>query len=399
MIEEIGDVDQDEGFKRTQALMSMELEDSRERTEELKAQISRLEKALQKSEDWLHFSSELFRDALNTSLRVSARDTDAIPQLRPKDPAVAAVDPERAEWIFPSAKELPGGEHSWGDVLDALRPPRQPGQKLWDWRRDTTPQPVVFKDPQEVNADRVHLHLEHPLVQRLLNRFLVRGFQTDELSRAAVLTTADDTAKLILLPRLSLYGHGASRLHDEVIELVAEWDPADPARRLRVLNTTKTDLALADLEASLQQQLPPASPAVQQQLRLGLPADVAQLKERLEALAGERAAKAQQLLGQRAEAEAAAFGKVLQEQRERILKTRSKYDSEADQLAFSFATDEQAQLRQLRDNRHHWEKRLARIERDLEQEPTAIRRTFEVSTALRSEPAGAIYLWPLATSR
>ena len=400
MIDEIGGVDQGEGFKRTQALMSLELEDSRERSEELKAQISRLEKALQKSEQWLHFSSELFRDALNTSLRVSARQGEAIPQLLPKDPAAAAADPERAEWIFPSAKELPGGEHSWGDVLDALRPPRQPGQKLWDWRRDTAAQPVVFKDPQEVNADRVHLHLEHPLVQRLLNRFLVRGFQTDELSRAAVLTTTDDTAKLVLLARLSLYGHGAARLHDEVIELVAEWDPmdrdpADPARRLRVLNATKTDMALADLETSLQQRLPAASPEVQQQLRLGLPADVAQLKQRLEALAGERAAKAQQLLGQRAEAEAAAFVKVLEEQRERILKTRSKYDSEADQLAFSFATDEQAQLRQLRDNRNHWEKRLARIDRDLELEPAAIRRSFAVSTAPRIEPAGAIYLWPL----
>ena len=71
MIDEIGGVDQGEGFKRTQALMSLELEDSRERSEELKAQISRLEKALQKSEQWLHFSSELFRDALNTSLQLT----------------------------------------------------------------------------------------------------------------------------------------------------------------------------------------------------------------------------------------------------------------------------------------------------------------------------------------
>lgn len=60
-----------------------------------------------------------------------------------------------------------------------------------------------------------------------------------------------DTAKLILLARLSLDGHGAARLHDEVLELVA---------------------------------------------------DVAQLKARLEAN---------------------AFVKVLQEQRERILKTRT----------------------------------------------------------------------------
>ena len=80
---------------------------------------------------------------------------------------------------------------------------------------------MVFRDPQEVNADRVHFHLEHPQM-RLLNRFLMWGFQSDALSRAAVLGTNDDTAKLIVLARLSLYGHGASRLHDEVLALAAE---------------------------------------------------------------------------------------------------------------------------------------------------------------------------------
>jgi hypothetical protein len=79
--------------------------------------------------------------------------------------------------------------------------------------------------------------------------------------------------------------------------------------------------------------------------------------------------------------------------------TAGLYDNEADQLAFSLATDEQSQLRQLRDNRAHWEKRLARTDRDLEMEPTVIRRTFEVSTAPRIEPAGAIYLWPLEAPR
>jgi hypothetical protein len=84
--------------------------------------------------------------------------------------------------------------------------------------------------------------------------------------------------------------------------------------------------------------------------------------------------------------------KVLQEQRERILKTRTKHDSDFEQLAFGFADHE---LRQLRDNRSYWDKRLTRIERDLELEPAAIRRTFEVATAPRIEPAGAIVLWPL----
>ena len=87
-------------------------------------------------------------------------------------------------------------------------------------------------------------------MQRLLNRFLMRGFQTDEISRAAVVGTHDDTAKLILLGRLSLYGHSAARLHDEVLAVVAEWYPDDPSRKLHVLGKDRHERALADLEQS-----------------------------------------------------------------------------------------------------------------------------------------------------
>ena len=391
MLQEIEGIDQSEGYRRTQALLEEELEDSRDRSQALQEQLQKLERSLKKSEDWLHFSHQLFREALNTSLKVSAQGQSVIPQLRPKDPAQAIANPDRAEWLFPSADQLPGGEQSWGDVLDALRPPRQPGQKLWDWRRSTTPQPVVFRDPQEVNADRVHLHLEHPLVQRLLNRFLVRGFQTDALSRAAVIPCQDDTAKLILLARLSLYGRGAARLHDEILKLVAEWDPADPSRRLRVLNVSKTEMALADLEQSLMAGLKPVRSTVQDQLQQGLAADVAQVKDRLEALAEQRADRARQLLEERADREVAIFIKLLEEQRDRILKTKSKTDSQFDQLVLGFVEEER---RQLRDNRNYWERRLQRIDRDLQTEPDRIRQAFQIQTQPRIEPAGAIYLWP-----
>jgi hypothetical protein len=219
-IDQIQGLDQEDGDKPRQALINLELEDnSREREDEL--------------------SSDLFRDALNTSLRVSAQGSEATPQLKPRDPAAAQADPERAEWIFPAADELPGGEQSWGDVLDALRRPRQPGEKLWDWRRNTVPQPVVFKDPKEVNADRVYLHLDTPWC------------------------SGCSTASWCAGPgRGNQPGHGAARLHDEVLELVAEWDPADPARRLRVLNATQTDLALADLEISLRERLPAVDEAI-----------------------------------------------------------------------------------------------------------------------------------------
>ena len=115
LMAQIDGVDQDEAYRRTQSLMGEELEDARERSDGLKEQIGRLERALKKSEDWLHFSSGLFRDALNTSLRLSGRGNgEAPPQLQPKNPAAAAADPDHAIWIFPSADQLPGGEAAWG---------------------------------------------------------------------------------------------------------------------------------------------------------------------------------------------------------------------------------------------------------------------------------------------
>jgi hypothetical protein len=311
--------------------------------------------------------------------------------LRPRNPSQAAQDPDRAIWDFPTADELPGGEAAWGDVLDALRPPLQPGQNKWKWRQETQLQPVVFQDPQEVNADRVHLHLEHPLVSRLLNRFLMRGFQSDALSHAAVLGTGDDTAKLVVLARLSLYGHGASRLHDELIAVVAEWYPADPSRRLRVLNGDKSKRALEDLDTALQQRLE-APEGATAGLQAHLAADVAQLRGALDGQVEGRRLEAAEKLGKRAEEEAARFTKVLEGQRQRITSTRSRTNDNLDQLLLDLG-DLKAERRQLEDNRKYWEKRLQTIEADLAHEPERIRRTFALQTH-RVEPAGAIYLWP-----
>ena len=206
---------------------------------------------------------------------------------------------------------------------------------------------------------QVHLHLEHPLVKRLLNRFLVRGFQSNELTRAAVITTNDNSAKLILLARLSLYGHGASRLHDEMLELVAEWDPNDVNRKLRVLNPMKTNLALNDLETNLRQGLPEVDPTIQTKLREFLPTAIIQLKDKLESRALECSERAKSELEKRANIETNAFIKVLQDQRNRILKTRKKHDTNTEQLVLSFADQE---LRQLRLNRSYWDKRLKNID-------------------------------------
>ena len=391
-IAEIKGLDQLDDFRITRALVDEELEGSRERKEQLQKQVSTLDGYLTRSRKWLHFSSSHFRDALNTSLQLSGeRHGHHGLKLKPRDPAEAAADPDRAIWEFPAAEELPGGEAVWGDVLDALRPPRPPGQKLWQWRQETQLQPVVFRDPQEVNADRVHLHLEHPLVTRLLNRFLMRGFQSDALSRAAVLGTSDDTAKLIVLARLSLYGHGASRLHDEVLAVAAEWDPSDPSRRLRRLSIEKTGRALEELEASLQQRLE-APERITPELQRHLSSDVDQLREALDQKVEERRLEAAEKLAKRATDEAARFVRVLEEQRQRITSTRSRTNENLDQLLLDLGGIKE-ERRQLEDNRKYWEQRLQTIDIDLEREPERILRTFALQTH-RVEPAGAIYLWP-----
>jgi len=68
--------------------------------------------------------------------------------------------------------------------------------------------------PAVIAQDRVTGHRSppsppltpHPLVQRLRKRFLVRGFQGEALSHAALITSHDDTAKLNLLARFRSMG-------------------------------------------------------------------------------------------------------------------------------------------------------------------------------------------------
>ena len=75
----------------------------------------------------------------------------------------------------------------------------------------------------------VHLHLEQRVVQRLLARFRSQGFIHHDLSRACLAQAADSIPRVILLGRLSLYGQGAERLHEELVPVAARW--VEPSQR------------------------------------------------------------------------------------------------------------------------------------------------------------------------
>src|SRR4029450_5777108 len=124
---------------------------------------------------------------------------------------------------FPALDQRAGADPTWADTMDTLRAPRQHGQKAWEWRRPSPIRPVVFEDPGTMDDDVVHLHLEQRVVQRLLGRFTAQGFVHHDLSRACLAQTSDAIPRVILLGRLSLYGLGAGRVHDELVPVAARW--------------------------------------------------------------------------------------------------------------------------------------------------------------------------------
>lgn len=81
------------------------------------------------------------------------------------------------------------------------------------------------------------MHLEHRVSQRLLGRFLSQGFMYQDLSRACLAQTKDSLPLVYLIGRLCLYGHRATRLHEDVISVCAEWVRPDVRKAgLRLLD-------------------------------------------------------------------------------------------------------------------------------------------------------------------
>lgn len=365
-----------------------ELEEIRLRRQDLHQQNARLQEMLNASQQWLGLDDRHFRDAVSASLEILGATA-----LHPISPNEAVDDPATARWEIPTLDQRFGADPTWATTLDSLRPPRQRNQKLWDWRREAPIRPVVFRDPGSLDGEVVHLHLEHRVVQRLLARFLAQGFLHDELTRACVCLTDHPIPKVIVLGRLSLYGDRASRLHDEVIAVAAEWIAPEARRRskLRPLSEGEKDDVLKILEDSLASpRLRNVSETVQQKLRQVAPQDVEELIPHLDRRAETLAERARKKLEARGQKEAAEMRAILEEQRNRIAKRQQ--ETEGDIQLSLFAEDE---LRQLEADRRHWEKRLQRLQSELVSEPARIEATYQVK-AVRVEPVGVVYLYPIS---
>jgi len=359
-----------------------ELDAVRDRQKDLEEQIERCRSLLDASRNWTRFEDEPFRDALSCSLEILGAD----PLTETKDENGNAI------WTFPPLDRLSQTDPSWSATLDTLRVPRKQDQKLAEWRKEAPIRPVVFEDAGVLTEDTVHLHLEQRVAQRLLARFRAQGFIYRDLSRACLAQTADSIPRVILLGRLSLYGRGAERLHEEIVTVAARWvetsQRKDPLAPYAEDAGTKT---LALLEQSLgtpRRRMP--GDAIRRKLLASAPRDIAELLPKLEPRAQKLAEQAVQKLNKRGEQEEKDLRETLERQRGRVSEELGKFEGNIQQLTLEFDPEEK---RQLEADVRSWKTRLQQFDRDLQTEPKRIRDFYEVKTT-RVEPVGLVYLWP-----
>lgn len=376
------EIDQADLEAENKATVQAELEEARDRQDELKKRNTVLEDLLKESKDWTGLEEGHFRSAISCALELMGAEP-----LKPD----AKQNNGMSQFVFPSLDQRGGADASWADTMDTLRPPRKREQKFWEWRRESAIRPVVFEDPGTMDEDVVHLHLEHRVVQRLLNRFLAQGFVHFDLARACLSQTADPIPRVLLLGRLCLYGAGAARLHEELISVTARWiDPSQRKGSLKPYGREAEGKTLDLLEAAL---LPKAgkkiAAEVQKNLLKSATDDVQQLLPHLMERGQELAKAAEKKLVERGDKEAKDMKAILEDQKKRVAATVSQY-KDAQPTLFP----DMEEQRQFESNRRHWHKRLASIDKELETEPARIRDVYLVK-AQRIEPVGLVYLWPV----
>jgi superfamily II DNA or RNA helicase len=357
-------------------IVEEEFEATRERQEDLKTQIERCQNLLETSRTWTGFEAVPFRNALSCSLELLGAEPLTETQDESGEPA----------WKFPLLDRRAETDPSWAATIDTLRAPRKKNQKVAEWRREAPIRPVIFEDAGVLTEDTVHLHLDQRVVQRLLARFRSQGFIHHDLSRACLAQASDSIPRVILLGRLSLYGQGAERLHEELVPLAARW--VEPSKRQGALkayarDTEEKTLELLERAFSDGRRMP--GEVIQRKLLDTAARDIEDLLPQLEPRAEELAALAVDKLKKRGEREEKDLREILERQRKRVGEELANR-----QLPLDLSGEDK---RQFESNRRSWKNRLEQFERDLEQEPQRVRNFYEVRVK-RIEPVGLVYLWP-----
>ncbi len=367
--------------KEKRATADEELETSRER-QKLQEQIDVLRNRINDASKWIGLDQDQLRDALSCSLELLGAEPL-------KQTPAPANSPTR--FVFPNLDVRHGADPTWSVTLDTLRAAPEEGPRNFQWRTESPIRPVVFNAPEGIDDDIVQLHLQHRVVQRLLGRFLSQGFVHHDLSRACLAHTSDAIPRVVLLGRLSLYGAGAVRLHEEILSVTARWMELSSRRGALTPYAREAEAKTLELlEAGLRPGVHPNVPeTVAGRLKSSFGRDIEELLPHLEQRGQEAKADAESKLKKRGDDEAESIRRVLDDQKRRVLNELGRYDQT--QLLLSLDLEK----RQLESNRRYWDKWLANVEGDLQREPERVRKFYEVAS-FRIEPVGLAYLWPVS---
>ncbi len=331
-------------------------------------------RALEKSRKGLRLTAEALMELVDQGLKLAG---------------TKGLEPVAGE---PGAYRLPELPPSWIETLDSLRVARKRDESLWDWRKKAL-LPVVFKPPELYGDARVHLHLAHPLVLRVLSRFRAQGHSAHDLSRVTVVRSEGAMPRAVCFGRLSLFGEGARILHDELVSVAADWLESKDEEHLVRYDEEKEQRVLDELE-KLWEKKNDISSATRQKLALSARADFARMWTDVAAEAEDLAKKAEQALDTRGKEEALALERILEDQRSAIRK--SLENTQVPMFAAESGERGAVGKRergQWDEERRAMRQRLDAIDTEKREEPAQIEAGYRVLRK-RLVPVGLVYLWP-----
>ncbi len=353
-----------------------ELEPVRDNEAALRKEIQRADEQLNASKKQLVFEPRLLRELNTVGLRWA--------QAGPLTPTTAPTDEPLLEAFL-----LPELNDSWQKTLDHLRPPKEKDETPGDWRRRPL-LPVVLEPPRKLATPVVHLHLAHPFVERVLSRFLAQGFSAHDLARVTVLPNDQDAlVQVLAFGRLTVFGRGAARLHDQIVCAAAKFDEAK--KRLHVLSESSESKLIDRVEVLFANlaRLPAPSAKAKGSAREWAEGHFSELWPHVQAEADALSHTVEQKLKRRGEAEASDLKKIIEGQ---IAFAKSKLNA---QLEIQFKESERIQEQQYEADREYLKGRKETLANELEKEPQVVRENYEVLRT-RLQPVGLVYLWPVS---
>jgi hypothetical protein len=284
---------------------------------------------------------------------------------------------------------LPALDRSWDKTLDTLRPRRERTEAFWQWRQ-RPPRPVTFHELVNLTEEAEQMHLAHPLVKRILDRFLAQGFGAHDLTRVTGIVAPDESvARVVAYARLTLFGSAAARLHDEIVAIAAPW-PANGGPVEPYKDPVTAAKAVATAERLLATGGAAPNKKIAQKIQAKAPALFAGLWPSLHAEADALAAEARKGLIERGRREADELKRLLDRQTVAL----GEAEKRLRQMTL-FQIDDKEQRRQIELDLDHVQRRREKMSDELASEPAAIEALYEIKMS-RLTQVGLVVVWPEA---